>query len=271
MINRLSNMVCWLVLVMAFIVAGCQQEHKKETTADESKVEVSVVVPEYASRAIDATGGRQAWIKAKRLEFDCVVTFYKPDGSFHLTEHHYEIYPWSNSIRISAQEPQGKFVWLLSPDGFSALERAKQVNDLLIAVENRHFSEAILDITTAPVRLLDESANFTKRSKPVKMEGLWYYPIERTTPAGNKQGDVKPHWSKVVFYQNRDSSLVDMLWFVAVAPANNKQGLLVRGYDYREVEKRGVCVPAKIEIFKTDAQGVSPKQLVKMDFFLKAR
>jgi len=175
-------MVYWLVLVTAFVVAGCKQEYKEDELAYWPDVNTIVVTNDYTPRAIKATGGYQAWIKAIKLQFDSVVTCYNPDGSFYLTEHHYEIYPWSNSIRISAAEPQGKFVWQLSGGRFSVLEGPKRFYALPALVQNRYFAEAILDMTTAPVRFLDRSFGFTKGPKPVKMEGLWYYPIERASP-----------------------------------------------------------------------------------------
>jgi nitrite reductase/ring-hydroxylating ferredoxin subunit len=265
MINQFSKTI-WLVLVAAFVVAGCEQGQKEETSVYELLTDPNFVMPEYASRAIGATGGPEAWTKAKKLEFDCVVTLYKPDGSFYLTEQHHEIHPWSSSIRISALEPQGKFVCQLSGGIFSVSEGAvlgtpygEQVDALPIAIENRDFAEAILDITTAPVRLLDKPFAFTKGPQPVKIEGQWYYPVERVRIFVG----ALPYWSKVVFYQNTDTSRVDMLWFVG---AGEKKLLAVRGYDYKEVEKRGILVPAKIEIFRTDADGVLRERLVKIDY-----
>ncbi|GAF97253.1 unnamed protein product, partial [marine sediment metagenome] len=102
MINRLSNTVCWLVLVIAFVVAGCKQEYKPDESdvlAYVPDVNTIVVTDNHTPRAIKATGGYQAWMETIKIELDCVVTFYNPDGSFYLTEQHYEIYPWSNSIR----------------------------------------------------------------------------------------------------------------------------------------------------------------------------
>jgi len=260
MINQFSKTI-WLVLVAAFVVAGCEQGQKEETSVYELLTDPNFVMPEYASRAIEATGGPEAWTKAKKLELDCVVTLYKPDGSFYLTEQHHEIHPWSSSIRISALEPQGKFVCQLSGGIFTVLEGAEQVDALPIAIENHHFAEAILDITTAPVRFLDKSFAFTKGPQPVKIEGQWYYPVERERIFVG----ALPYWSKVVFYQNTGTSRVDMLWFVG---AGEKKLLAVRGYDYKEVEKRGILVPAKVEIFRTDADGVLRERLVKIDYNL---
>lgn len=273
MVNRFSKII-WLILAAAFIVAGCEQEQKEETSVYNVLLDPNFVMPEYASRAIEATGGLEAWTKTKKLEFDCVVTLYKSDGSFHLTEQHHEIYtagtgPPSNSIRISAEEPQGKFVWQLSGGMFSVLEGAEQVDALPIAIENRQFAEAIHNITTAPVRLLDEFG-FTKLDDPVKKEGRWYYPIKIYRVRGGPDDMLGTSYTlrerlKAVFYQDKNNSLVDMLQFVDI---DEDKFLAVRGYDYKEVEKKGISVPTRIEIFRTDAAGVLQERLVKIDYYL---
>lgn len=260
MINRLSNMMFWLILVMVFTVAGCWD--KKDRLATTPKAETIAFMADYASGAIEAAGGRQAWTNVKKLEFDTVVTFYKPDGSVYLTEHHYEIYPWSNSIRISAAEPQGKFIWELSKRG-SKKARHRYIGDAFPSdlCGKQYFTALMLDIITAPVRLLDKSVGFSKEPKPVKLEGLWYYPIVRAVPAP-RRGGVEPYWSKAVFYQRTEGSLIDMIWFSDI---DQGKFLVARGYDYREIEKGGVRIPKKIEIFKTDAPGVLKERLVKID------
>jgi hypothetical protein len=258
MINCLLNIVCRLIFVMTFIVAGCKQAYRPVELAYGPDVNEIAVTDDYTPRAIGATGGYQAWMEAVKLQFDGVVTFYNPDGSFYLTEQHYEIYPWSNSVRISATEPQGRFVWLLSQGHFTVSEGAEQFCALPSLVDSRCFAEAILDMMTAPVRFLDKAVEFTKLSDPVKLEGLWYYLIEQASPEGSE----KPLY-KVVFYLNNDTSLVDMIWFVGV---DGQKSLAVRGYDYRKVEKRQVLVPTKIEVFRIDDKGVLQQRLIKIDF-----
>ena len=54
-----------------------------------------------------------------------------------------------------------------------------------------------------------------------------------------------------------------MLWFASI---DRGKYLAVRGYNYQEVEKGGVFVPAKIEIFMTDVHGVMQHRLVKIDY-----
>jgi len=245
----------WLTSVTLFAIAGCEQEQKQE-----QKVDVSAPKPPYISRALEATGGLQPWTKTQRLEFDCVVAFYQPDGSYYLTKQHHEIHPWSNLIRISAQEPQGKFIWEFSPDGMSVIEGTGQGDFLPIGLGAEDFAKAILDITTTPVRLLEGQAELIKGTSPVKIEGRWYYPIERVRP---DKPDSAPIRHKLVFYQNRNSYLVDMFWFAGI---DRGTSLAVRGYYYHEIEKGSVSVPTKVEIFKTDAAGFFQQRLVKIDY-----
>ena len=257
-----SGAIC-LVLVAVFILAGCQQQRKEDAGVQARGPHVEAVSPpsEEAARAIEAAGGLNAWKKTAKLQLDCVVTFYQPDGSFYLTEQRYEVHPWLNSIRISADEPQGTFVWRLSNGQFNVLRGAGQIDALPKAVPSRCFAEVILNIITAPVQLLDGSVEFSKQSTPVKMQGKWYYPI-------NRQGkDIAVGISEAVFYQDRDSSLVDMIRLACLSPgaAREKPVQYVRGYDYQAVDKGAPLVPARIEIFETDARDRTQKRLVKID------
>ena len=271
--NAQFSKIIWSVLLTALAVAGCEQAQREDMDALASgpNVETLAVKADYAAGAIKATGGLQRWAKTTRLDLDCVVTLYRPDGSFYLTEHHFEVYPWSNSIRISAQEPLSNFVWQLQNGRLSLLEGRQRVDVSPIAGSYRDYAEAILTIATAPVRLLGDSARFIKAPEPVKMEGLWYYPIARAqaveqAASAKSERDkaelVELYWSRVIFYQNRDSSLVDMLSF---AEFDKNKFMAVRGYDYSEVEKGGVLVPAKVEIFTTDARSIVKKRVAKID------
>lgn len=299
-----------LLLAAAFIGAGCAQRsvEKEDLLAVEPNIAVLVIPGDYAAGAIGATGGLETWAKTIKLDFDGVVTYYHPDNSFSLTEHSFEVYPWSSSIRISAQEPQSKFVWQLSaaPKGvlrrqFCLLEGNKAADISSRVISNRDYAEALLIIITAPVRFLDKTATFLKSPAPIKIEGLWYYPIEQTYPVqmmderrgtrdeGRRLADtpVVPVWSKVVFFQNIDTSLIDMIWFanseknssrrralteksaVTSAEPERDKFLAVRGYDYKKIHENGVLAPSKIEIFRADDKFFLKERLVTIDFKMK--
>lgn len=119
----------------------------------------------------------------------------------------------------------------------------------------------ILNIITAPAQFLDGSVEFSKQPTPVKMQGKWYYLIDR-------QGkDLTERISDAVFYQDRDSSLVDMIRLACLNAGATREKPIqyVRGYDYQEVEKAGPRIPTRIEIFETDARDRTQKRLVKID------
>jgi len=241
MLKCFSVVVCGLILL-----TGCQQQ-TVDPLAYGPDVNTLVVTDDFIAKAIAVTGGYEAWINAKKLELDCVVTFYNTAGSFYLTQQHHEVYPWSNSVRISAIEPQGKFVCLLSQDNFtSAQEQARY--------DIRNTIYAVRAITTAPARLLDKSVEFPKPSEPVKIQGLWYYPIESRGTSDETR--------KVVFYQNRGTFLIDIISFVG-----EKESLMVRGYDYRQVKETGVLLPTRIEVFKTNPAGIVQNRLLKMNYY----
>ena len=270
----------WLVLALAVLVGGCKsvctgqrqdKEAEPDLLASGPDLAALAVPPEPAAKAIDAAGGFTEWTRTRKLQLDCVVTVYQPDGSFYLTEHRYEIYPWSNSIRISAQEPLSKFVWQFANGQFSVVEGDANVDVSRMSLSYRDFAEAVLRVTTAPVGFWDKSAEFAVLPELIRVKGLWYRPTEQirraeqAVPADEKQKDVglvEPYWSRVVLFQNGDSSLVDMIWFGDV---RSQKFIAVRGYDYRELRKGGVLIPAKIEIFKTNPQVVLGERLVQID------
>lgn len=257
------------VLVAAFIFTGCQRIYREdvvEVLSSGPDLETISVPPDYAVRAIEAASGWDAWAQTKEMQLDSVVTFYQPDGSFYLTEQHHVVYPWSNSIQISAREPKGKFVWQLSKGKFDVLQDSGQSDALPVVIGSSHFAEMILSIITMPARFLDASVEFTKASTELKIQGQWYYPItRRSKPVVGAELEPEPArpLSKAIFYQDRDNSLVDMILFDYMS---GDDFLAVRGYDYTEVEKEGVRVPARVEIFRTDTRGSLHKRLVKIDY-----
>jgi hypothetical protein len=258
-----------LVLVAAFIFTGCQRQQEEdvvEVLVSGPDLEAISVPPDYVVRAIGAAGGWNAWTGMKELQLDCVVTFYQPDGSFYLTEQSHVVYPWSNSIRISAREPQGAFAWQLSKGKFDVLQDSGQSQALPVVIGSSHYAEMILSIITISAHFLDESVGFSKEATALKIQGQWYYPITRRSRpvvGAELEPETARPLSKAVFYQDRDSSLVDMILFDYMS---GDDFLAVRGYDYTEVEKEGVRVPVRIEIFRTDARGNLQKRLVKIDY-----
>jgi hypothetical protein len=188
-----------------------------------------------------------------------VVTFYQPSGSYYLSELQFSVYPWSNSIQISAHEPAGQLLWQLYKGRFRVLQGDDRIAELPKQLQSRDLAQAVLSIVTAPARTLDESAEFAKKGSPIKIQGQWHQPLERLPKSTMFAGQ---DFSESVFYQNRENSLIDMIQFKS---AQTGEVLTVRGYDYSEIEKDGPLVPAGIEIFTTDSQSDAKTRLLKID------
>ena len=254
---RISVPALWLVLAAIIILTGCQTEQQKQDKllAYGPDVDSIRVNNDYTPRAIGATGGYDAWIDTAKLELTAIVTFYRPDNSFYLTEHQYKIYPWSNSIVISAKEPAGDSVWRLSKGKFKIIE-GHRADEILPQLSYVDFAAIVLDIVTAPVRFLDKSSSFVEISELVKKYGRWYYKIERTAALEG------PDWSQTIFYQSRDTLLIDTLWFTK--PPHGR-AFAVRAYDYRKPAGARILVPSKIEIFQTSLYGALRRRLAAID------
>ncbi len=259
MSDRLSRMVS-LVLATLLVAAGCAQQ--RLGTVDRLAVgpdaETLAAGSGQSAVAIGAAGGLQAWTEAKMLELDCVVALYQPDGSYYLTEQRYQVFPWSNAIRLSGAEPGGRYVWQLSRGAFELLEGQSRYEGLDVGVDYACIAEGILNLVTAPARLLDASVEFDRSSAPVKLEGLWYQPIRRTVKADAKDS---PALRETAFYQQRSNGRVDMVLLRCAAGTV----LVVRGYDYTAVRKGGVLLPSRIEVFKATPGRAARKRLIRID------
>jgi hypothetical protein len=258
--NRLSVKVC-SVLATVVVLTGCQQKQREETVVlDREPNFAEIRIPlGYEAQAFETTGGLNLWKQKARMQLDCVVTFYQPDGSFYLTQQQYIVYPWSNSIEIFGREPLGDFAWRLSQGRFDVLRGSRQVTNMISPFDNQCFAEAILNIITAPVRLLDHSVEFTREANPVRIEGQWYYPIDR-----RRKSDIESllRIPKAVFYQNRDTSIIDTL---SIACLGADRFLTVRGYDYSPLEEKDIVIPHRMDLFIADSEGYPQKRLAQID------
>jgi len=242
------SIVSLLLVFMAIIIlaAGCQWPNEKQ----------SAVVADIPV-ATDADSGPNdltvVWKVSPLIKADCTVAFYKADGGCYLTEQHHEIWPEDDAIRISAKEPEGEFIWGLWKQDFQILAGARQMEDLPITVCDRYFARVILNIITGAVPDGEESGYTPAKLEPVRIEGQWYDPVK-----------IEADEHRQIFYRNRDSGVVDMVW---LAVPDKQVFLSARGYNYRLFEPIAGSLPAKIEIFKTDAKQVPQQRLVQIDYY----
>lgn len=258
--TRLWNVACCFVAGV-LLVAGCevQAPAEKDMLATGPDPDVVGAVSEKAARVIAAAGGLDVWSKAGKIDLSFVATFYREDGTYYLSEQGYEIYPWSNSVRISGREPGGDYSWQLQQGRFGVLQGLSQYEGLGVGVDNGCIAEGILALVTAPVRLLDKDVEFKWSAETVKLGGQWYEPVKRMVK--RDVVDVAA-LRDAAFYQRRSTERMDM---VLLGCGNSRDVLVVRGHDYRLLGRDGVMVPARIELFNADAGGRVKRRIIQLD------
>ncbi len=272
-----ATLIGWTVLMLAGCSGPVARKPQQGAAADalavgpDREALARSVPADYVVSILDASGGVAAWAQNKRLRAVGVVKLYRPDDSFYLTQHDFEVYPWSDAVRVSASEPRGKFVWQMVAGRFEMVEGtpATDVSPLYGAYAG--YADAFLQIVTAPVRLLDSGNQLYRQPAPFRMGGQWYERIEVKFASGmlaveGAGSDAprmsQPYWTDGVFYVNRASALIDMIW---LANPTNQEYLTVRGYDYSDVKTAGVRVPSKVEIFRAGPDGTIRDRLAQID------
>jgi hypothetical protein len=250
--------ICALAMIIA--LAGCHKilKQKETSLAIDPVAKRLAVPPQFASMAIDKTGGLEAWGRVRVILLDGVVTYYDKDAGYYLTEQNYDLYPWSNSIVISGKEGDTVYTWQFSQGKFRVVSGASQIESFGNQIDNSCFLESILDLVTAPARFLDRSAEYSRRTDAVNIHGQWCYPITRTVKA---KGEKSAPLSNITYYQNRDTSLVDMM----LITGKNNTSFLVTGYDYEPIRDGEISVPSRIEIYTTSSEGIPQRQIFRID------
>jgi hypothetical protein len=253
------QLICTLMLFI--LLAGCEKtaETEDHVLATDPSAEMVELPSEFASMAIDRTGGLSAWGKVRDFQLGCIVTFYDQDAGYYLTEQIYDIFPWSNSIVISGTESRESYKWQLSQGKFDILEGVGQLGSFKGRIQSNCLAEAILNLLTAPVRFVDKSFVYTRSETEVNLQGRWCYPVTREQ-ATESASDVSGN--NTVFYQNRADSLVDM---ILLKCAGDETCLLVSGYDYKEIEDMDISIPTRIEIHLANNEGVAERQLFRIN------
>ncbi len=269
-----------LIGLAALMLTGCGRQVAQSSPGSDGantlavgpdrEVLAGAVPPDYVVSILDASGGISAWVENKRLHAVGVVKLYKPDNSFYLTEHDFEVYPWSDAIRISASEPRGKFTWKMVAGRYEMIQGSPAADVSPLAGSYAGYADAFLQIVTAPVRLLDSGNQLHRDPVPFRMNGQWYEKIEvkfgpsliETDGAEGGSTMSQPYWTDGIYYLQRGGALVDMIW---LGNASRQEYLTVRGYDYSDVDTTGVRVPSKVEIFRAGPDATIQDRLAQID------
>jgi len=246
-----------LPLLALSLLCGCATgpADKPDRLASAPNLEKIGTPPDYLAETLHAAGGLTAWQNATHLTLDAVVTFYQPDGSFYLTEQRYELFPWSYAIRITGTEPAGSYLWQWQRGSFQVLQGPSQLRHITEVVESPCFAEAVATFLAAPAVLLDPQQQLSRLGRAIRLHGKWFDPIRRDVPP---QPDQKPTVSPAVFYQSRDSALIQIVWLSCNQP---RKFLAIHGFNYQQLENPPIMLPRKLELLQTDGKGTSRRRL----------
>lgn len=263
MIARVMSSAVVIVLT-AVVLTGCGRRAAQESVPDLSLLATGPVpqalsTPHaFVSAALDAAGGPAAWEECKKIEFHAAVTACQRDGCFYLTEHDFVLYPWSDAIQVTAHEPRANLTWQVVRGRYHAARADPNMDVSPLRDWSREYADAVLQIATAPVRMLEDRVLLGLRPATTQIAGQWYLPID----AKFEGGTAEPDWTQGIYFQSADRSLVDMIWLGN--PAAHKF-LLVRGYDYAPATDGGALIPTKIEVFESDPDANIGPRLARVD------
>jgi hypothetical protein len=237
-----------LSALILIIAPGCTKKVEKAPSTE--PVPHVVTIPAFAKAAVATIGGEEAWGNTQVIIGECSAKFYKPDGTFYLTRQRHAVYPWSDSIRIYAPEPQGTFVWQLTGGNFTLLEGSSwQVAALPITICDASIARALWNIIAAPAGIATQAdPNTATPGKVIRIEGLWHYPLALS--------DTQ------TFYLNKDNNIFD-IYLLRDTP---NTAIMARGYDYRVIAKTNISVPSKVELFAADGSCTPNRKIAEFDY-----
>jgi len=265
-----------LIALVGLIVAGCGRQVSEDPSQDPDLLATgpdpgSMPVPRpFVTASIDAAGGLPAWAQCRKLQLNAIVTADYPDGGHYLTKQQFTLYPWSDAIQVTAGEPRARLAWQVVRGRYS-FEGDSDLDVSPLKGAYPEFAEAVLQIMTAPARMLDPRAVLTRRPESVQLTGEWRQPIDAKFQASEiasekdnpeKMNHVEPRWTQGTYFQNQDRPFADVIWLGD--PAAGKF-ILARGYDYARVASGDVLIPTKIEVFRSDSQAQFGPRIALID------
>lgn len=243
------------MVAMGLVVSGCTVRQQQAKDSERvMPVQVQQVLSGQVKAALDATGSLDAWRAVEELQAKCIVTVFELGGSYYLTEQRQQVQPWAGTIRVYADEPEGRFVWELVDSGFVMQAGPREAKAEQVPLCDRRVAAVVLDLMAAPVRILGrDGSGSIQVGGTTKINGRWYSPLQTPSEEGAKR----------VFYQNPDNSVLELV------SREDKGGggiILGLGYNWRIVRPGGVMVPSRVEILRSGGAGLRYERIAEIDY-----
>jgi hypothetical protein len=185
-----------------------------------------------------------AQISASAISMSCLVRKYEADGSYYATRQHQSIEPYEGIIQVSGTEPAGQYFLQLSGNLFTGSEgRGPEAKWLPSQMSAADYCRLVLGSFQAGM------VGQSQDGSPVRIRGNWAYPV--------KSDDA------LAWYQSKENSAVADI-VTLESPDGGRY--IARGYGYHLTRDSQMLVPAKIEIFRTDATAMTEQMLLRLDY-----
>jgi hypothetical protein len=183
-------------------------------------------------------------LSADALQANCFIRLYRPDGSYYLTQQRQEFDAATGIVKVAGIEPDGTYIWQLSPGRFDNIEgRTAGMKWLGPVLSPGDYCRLVLGCFQGSAMHPQ-----TQAGEAVRVLGNWCYPVMSE--------------SGLTWYRSKDATSADL---VAIQTGSGSQ-LVARGYEYRKVREGQAPVPFKIEIFKADTAAMTEQRLMTLDY-----
>jgi len=234
---KILALLLMITILTLTLACGCRSSEKKP------EKQPDVVAPAFSC-------------SEKAITARCIVTFYDTDGSRYISQQTHQICPETETIVISASEPQGQYAWKLAGDSFGPLGNSADPKKLDRQICDHLTAKTILTSILAGSGLItlqqDES-----QTQPIKIEGQWYTPSE---PASQK-----PSRTKLKIYINTTTATVDR---IHLEDTETSITLTAHSYNYRWLEGVAKNIPTKIDVFSTNNADTPDRQILEIKYYM---
>lgn len=214
---------------------------------DNSCILLSLVLSVLTLAGCEQTGRRMSEPAVQpQIVTECIAGYHQEGRDSYITQQTHAFNPSVHYLRIVANEPTGRYTFVLHEDTFLTVnEPTAFLSGLPASFVNEPLAVALFYAFSAGAELLDTDA--MEAADILKLEGQWYEPFHVNT-----QNDIS-----ITLYRNPDTTRIER---VQVDAGPEVQWLL-QNYNFRYSLNLDDMVPRKIDVFDI-RRGLASKRLM---------
>ncbi|MDH4202312.1 MAG: hypothetical protein OEV87_05420 [Phycisphaerae bacterium] len=186
------------------------------------------------------------------MEADCVVHYFKSNGSAYMTRQQHRFNPEAGFFEASSMEPTGKVKCSLVRDSYnSSGQEQKSLSDLPDSFWNKNLATALFYSFCAGGEILNTGSMVA--GEDVKIEGQWYKSFKPAWPT-----DVD-----VIILRSLASARVER---IELTDPQDDVSWMIRCYNCRYSAGMEKSVPRTIDVYDTENGVASKKLMIRFDY-----